>query len=58
MDNKDLIMTYTFEWSYPDETDGSEKHKELIETHRKGAKQAVHSSIEALRRMGAACELD
>ncbi|KAK6440847.1 hypothetical protein LTR95_002928 [Oleoguttula sp. CCFEE 5521] len=58
LDGKDLNMTYTFEWRYPDVEKDSDRHKELVEMHRKGAKQAVHSSIEALRRMASAGELD
>ncbi|KAK6437231.1 hypothetical protein LTR95_006577 [Oleoguttula sp. CCFEE 5521] len=58
LDGQDLHMTYTFEWRYPDVEKDSDRHKELVEMHRKGAKQAVHSSIEALRRMASAGELD
>lgn len=38
--------------------EGSEEHKKKLEEHRGQAKQAVHSSIEALRRLGAAGDLD
>lgn len=51
-------MTYTFEWVYEDVEAGSQKHKDLELEHRKGAQMAVHKSIEALRRMGAAGELE
>ncbi|KAK3706095.1 hypothetical protein LTR37_012922 [Vermiconidia calcicola] len=54
----DYSMTYTFEWRYPDTTEGSEEHKKLMKSHIEGAQMAVHSSIEALRRMAAAGELD
>jgi hypothetical protein len=43
---------------YEDVTEGSEEHKKLETQHRNGAKMAVHKSIEALRRMGAAGELN
>lgn len=51
-------MTYSFEWRRPELEEGSEEHKKLVEEYRKGAKNAVHSSIEAMRRMAAAGELD
>lgn len=51
-------MTYTFEWVYDDAAEGSEEHKKLEMQHREGAKMAVHKSIEALRRMASAGELD
>ena len=54
----DYNMTYTFEWVYEDVQVGSQKHKELELEHRKGAQMAVHKSIEALRRMAKAGELD
>lgn len=58
MDGNDLNMTYTFEWRYEIVTEGSDEHKKLYEEHRQGAKMAVHSSIEALRRMATAGELN
>lgn len=51
-------MTYTFEWRYEEIVEGSEEHKKMLEEHRKGAQMAVHSSIEALRRMAKAGDLD
>jgi len=54
----DYNMTYTFEWRYEKVDEGSEEHKKLMDEHRKGAQMAVHSSIEALRRMAKAGELD
>lgn len=51
-------MTYVFEWRYPDVEEGSEKAASLMKEHTEGAKMAVHSSIEAMRRMGQAGELD
>ncbi|KAK4541707.1 hypothetical protein LTR36_007416 [Oleoguttula mirabilis] len=54
----DYNMTYTFEWRYPDVKDGSEEHKRLTKQSVEGAKMAVHKSIDALRKMGAAGELD
>ena len=57
MTENDYHMTYTFNWIYDDVTEGSEEHKKLELQHRNGAKMAVHKSIEALRRMGAAGEL-
>ncbi|KAM0719755.1 hypothetical protein Q7P37_003888 [Cladosporium fusiforme] len=55
---KDYNMTYTFEWIYENVAEGSEEHKKLELQHREGAQTAVHKSIEALRRMAAAGELD
>ena len=57
MTENDYHMTYTFNWIYDDVAEGSEEHKKLELQHRNGAKMAVHKSIEALRRMGAAGEL-
>ncbi|KAK5132606.1 hypothetical protein LTR08_008805 [Meristemomyces frigidus] len=54
----DYNMTYTFEWRYPDVEEGSEEHQRLWKQSIEGAKGAVHKSIEALRRMGQAGELD
>ena len=51
-------MTYTFEWRYPDVQEGSDEHKKLREQRVDMAKMAVHSSIEALRWMASAGELD
>ena len=51
-------MTYAFEWRRPDVSEGSEEHKKLEQEYREGAKKAVHSSIEAMRKMAAAGELD
>lgn len=56
MTDQELNMTYTFEWRYPDVE--SSKFEELFEEHRNGAKTAVSSSIEAMRRMAKAGELD
>ena len=58
MTENDYHMTYTFNWIYDDVAEGSEEHKKLELQHRNGAKMAVHKSIEALRRMGAAGELN
>ncbi|TKA58204.1 hypothetical protein B0A55_11102 [Friedmanniomyces simplex] len=54
----DYNMTYTFEWRYPEVEEGSEEHGRLVQQSRKEAKMAVHSSIESMRRMAAAGELD
>lgn len=51
-------MTYSFEWRRPEVSEGSEEHGRLVEEYRKGAQTAVHSSIEAMRKMAAAGELD
>lgn len=51
-------MTYTFEWRHEGVVEGSEEHKKLDQQHREGAKMAVHSSIEAMRKMAANGELD
>lgn len=53
----DMNMTYTFEWRHPEVEKGSDKHKELVKSYTQGAKMAVHSSIEAMRKMAQAGEL-
>lgn len=58
MTEGDYHMTYAFEWRRPEVTEGSEEHKKLEKEYREGAKMAVHSSIEAMRKMAAAGELD
>jgi Domain of unknown function (DUF1857) len=57
MTENDLNMTYVFEWLHDDVEEGSQKHKDLVEEHRKGGKMAVDKSIEAMRRMAMAGEL-
>lgn len=57
LEEHDLNMTYTFEWR-ENADEGSEQHKQLIQQRREGAKMAVHSSIEAMRKMAANGELD
>jgi len=54
----DYNMTYTFEWRYPDVQEGTEEHKRLVRQSIEGAQGAVHKSIEAMRKMAAAGELD
>jgi len=54
----DYNMTYTFEWRHEDIEEGSEEHKKLQKTHTEGAKMAVSKSLEAMRKMAAAGELD
>lgn len=51
-------MTYTFEWRYPNVEEGSAEHKQKTKDSVDGAMMAVHSSIEAMRKMAAAGELD
>ena len=51
-------MTYTFEWRYPNIKEGSDEHKKTYELEITKAQTAVHKSIEAMRRMAAAGELD
>jgi hypothetical protein len=58
MAENDYNMTYTFDWAYEDVAAGSDEHKKLELQHRNGAQMAVHKSIEALRRMAAAGELN
>ena len=58
MTENDYHMTYTFEWRYPDIAEGSQEHKDSELKAREGAKTAVHSSIEAMRKMASAGELD
>lgn len=55
---KDLNMTYTFEWRHPEVEEGSEEHRRLAEQRVQEAQMAVHKSIESMRRMAAAGELD
>lgn len=58
MTESDCNMTYTFDWAYDGIAAGSEEHKKSEIQHRSGAQMAVHKSIEALRRMTAAGELN
>jgi hypothetical protein len=58
MTESDYNMTYTFDWAYDGPAAGSSEHKKLVMQHRNGAQMAVHKSIEALRRMAAAGELN
>ncbi|XXH02533.1 hypothetical protein Hte_008909 [Hypoxylon texense] len=46
-----LLMTYAFEWRYPDVREGSEEAKALEEKSWKTAKMAVHGSIDTIRRL-------
>jgi hypothetical protein len=57
MADSDLNMTYSFEWR-TELQEGSNEHQEKVKGFREGAKTAVHSSIEAMRKMAAAGELD
>jgi hypothetical protein len=57
MTDNDLNMAYIFEWLHDDIEAGSERYKELVEEHRKGAKLAVDKSIQAMRKMAIAGEL-
>ena len=58
MTEHDYHMTYTFEWRFQDVQEGSEEFRKKAEATRQSAKMAVHSSIEAMRKMAAAGELD
>lgn len=58
MTDHDLNLTYVFEWRHEEVKEGSEEEKKLIEEHRKGGKLAVDKTLEAMRRMAAAGELD
>jgi hypothetical protein len=58
LEESDMNMTYTFEWRHEGVAEGSEEHKKLEKQNIEGAKGAVHSSIEAMRKMAAAGELD
>jgi hypothetical protein len=51
-------MTYTFEWRYPNITEGSQEHKDVQKNEIEAAKRATHSSIESMRKMASAGELD
>jgi hypothetical protein len=55
--DKDLYMTYVFEWLRPKVEAGSEKEKELRAEYEKMAKMAVESSIGSIRRMVVAGEI-
>ena len=57
MTEHDYNMTYTFEWRRPDIKEGSEDEEKLRKEYVQGAKNAVHSSIEAMRQMASAGEL-
>jgi len=54
----DYNMTYTFEWRYPDVKEGTDEADKLMKQSVQGAKMAVHKSIEAMRKMAQAGELD
>lgn len=47
----ELLMTYAFEWRYPDVSEGSEEAKTLEEKSWKTAKMAVHGTIDTVRRL-------
>ncbi|EMD00773.1 hypothetical protein BAUCODRAFT_118509 [Baudoinia panamericana UAMH 10762] len=47
----DYQLTYIFEWRHPDVEQGSDEHKKIAEQAIKDAKQAVHGSIVAMRKM-------
>jgi hypothetical protein len=49
--DKDLYMTYAFEWLRPQVEAGSQKEKELQEQYQKMAMMAVNSSIVSIRRL-------
>ena len=51
-------MTYTFEWRYPDIKEGTQEHQDAKKNGIEGAKMAVHSSIEAMRKMAVDGKLD
>jgi hypothetical protein len=53
-----MNMTYTFEWRYPEIKEGTQEHQDAKKNAIEGAKMAVHSSIEAMRKMASAGELD
>ncbi|KAI1774821.1 DUF1857-domain-containing protein [Hypoxylon cercidicola] len=46
-----LLMTYAFEWRYPDVEEGGEEARALEEKSWKTAKTAVHGSIDTIRRL-------
>ncbi|EGP87125.1 uncharacterized protein MYCGRDRAFT_42989 [Zymoseptoria tritici IPO323] len=58
LEEGDMNMTYTFEWRHEDVKEGSEEHKKVAKYSIEGAKMAVHNSIEAMRKMAGAGELD
>ncbi|KAI2630283.1 DUF1857-domain-containing protein [Hypomontagnella submonticulosa] len=53
----ELLMTYAFEWRYPDVEERSEEAKALEEKSWKTAKMAVHGSIDTIRRLVKAGEI-
>jgi hypothetical protein len=55
--DKDLHMTYAFEWLCPQVQAGSQKEKELQEQYQKMAMMAVNSSIVSIRRLVVAGEI-
>ncbi|KAH9839675.1 hypothetical protein Tdes44962_MAKER08018 [Teratosphaeria destructans] len=54
----DYHMTYTFEWRDESIAEGSIEHKKFFEDKVQMAKMAVHSSIEALRKLAQAGDLE
>ncbi|KAI8963602.1 DUF1857-domain-containing protein [Daldinia sp. FL1419] len=47
----ELLMTYAFEWRYPNVKERSEEAKKLEERSWKTAKMAVHGTIDTIRRL-------
>ncbi|KAF4984570.1 hypothetical protein FZEAL_246 [Fusarium zealandicum] len=47
----DLILTYAFEWRYPDVVEGSEEAKRLEDKNWNMSKVAVEGSINTIRRL-------
>ncbi|KAI1459445.1 DUF1857-domain-containing protein [Annulohypoxylon moriforme] len=46
-----LMMTYVFEWRYPNVKEGSDEAIELEERSWKTARMAVHGTIDTIRRL-------
>ena len=54
----DMHMTYTFELRYPEVKEGSDEYKKKVEEHKKLAQMAVQKSLDSMRKMASAGELD
>jgi hypothetical protein len=50
-DEKDLFMTYIFEWRRPEVEAGSEKHQQEYAKFMGMAKEAVYLTISKIRKM-------
>ena len=55
--DKDLQLTYIFDWKYPEVEAGSAEELQKVEEQRKGAKTAVEMTLKSIRGLIAKGEL-